>query len=280
MSAHLDATEEEEEGGDNALGLVPDVSGSPRHENKIRQISQGVEDITWQNMTKGASPAPEKENDQQEDMDTEHDQPPQHDAQEESLDVPILLRTENQPPMLHDAREDEHTGATDPVEAPTSALLEDPIPVDGNVASDPPHAPKEPSPTSPAEEPSSLSRHGSDESMDQDKTLKRKLADRSISDRKLPQDALSEQDDTKPSASMKRPREEPDADENPRETKRPTPPPDEEKEANKEGESPSVPPSATPSLAPSEVQSKVSTPNLSHESLPATSGVSTPKLVS
>lgn len=275
VSAQLDATEEEEEGGDNALGLVPEVSGSPRTENKIRQISQGVEDITWQNMAKGASPAPEKEDDQQEDMDTEHDQHPQHDAQEDSLDVPILLRTENQ---LDDAEEDEHTGATDPAETPTSVLPEDPIPVHGNIASEPRDAPKELSPTSSAEESSSLSRRSSNESMDQDKTLKRKLADRSISDRKLPEDALIEKDDTKPAAPMKRPREEPDADENPRETKRPTPPPDEEKETDKECESPSAPPSATPSLAPSEAQSKVSTPTLTHDSLPATSGVSTPKL--
>ena len=62
MSAQLDATEEEDEAADAPSAAEPaQGGGSPRHESKIRQISQGVEDITWQNMAKQPSPMPEVE---------------------------------------------------------------------------------------------------------------------------------------------------------------------------------------------------------------------------
>lgn len=250
------------------MGLVPDVSGSPQHETKIRQISQGVEDITWQNMAKEPSPAPEKRDDQQEAMDTEHEQ---KEVRDELIQPPPVLRGENPPQVLDNDGEEEHAGEADPAEVPPSVQPEDPISVDGNASSTPPEAVVEPIPKSTVQPPSSLSRRGSDESMDQEKGLKRKLADRSVSDRKFPEDVLAEMDAAKSSTSAKRPRDDPDADENPRETKRPTPPPDEEKEAD----SP-LPSTASTSLAPSEAQSKVSTPKLSQEPLPS---VSTPKLV-
>lgn len=259
MSAQLDATEEEEE-SEGALGLVPDVSGSPRHESKIRQISQGVEDITWQNMAKQPTPEPEAEQpsaeDQHEPMDAESTQP----DEKEAVQVPPLMRGENPPQVLDGDGAEEHAGEADPAEVPPSAQAEDPIPVQGNIASTPPKTSSPPyPPSSPVREPASLSRRGSDESMDQEKGLKRKLADRTVSDRKVPEDLLAGKDVAKHVGAVKRPRDDPDADENPRETKRPTPPPDEEKEAE------SAPTTASTSQAASQEPSKPSTPNLSQE---------------
>ena len=59
ISAQLDSTAEEEERSGSSSPIIPDVNGSPPHESKIRQISQGVEEITWQNMAKQPSPQPE-----------------------------------------------------------------------------------------------------------------------------------------------------------------------------------------------------------------------------
>ena len=85
--------------------------------------------------------------------------------------------------------------------------------------------------------------------MEQEQGRKRKLANRTISDRTVPEELLGEQDAKKATAS-KRPRDEPDEDANPRETKRPTPPPDEDKKDEDSSPASTQPATEPPSPAP------------------------------
>ncbi|KAJ8473092.1 hypothetical protein ONZ51_g8094 [Trametes cubensis] len=239
----LESTQEENE---EEAGL----SGSPPHETKIRQISQGVEDITWQNMKKDPLPEGEQKMDedaalaaqgepsatakvasesvpeeQQVETPTKESQTePQEDAQ-----VPPLMQGEN-PPILDDTAGDlEDTGAAAGAEHPAES-----------------HVPGAPEP--PAGEPSAsgsglspvpetftsqtprLPPHRRDSDSDQEKGLKRDIPGRS---------------GTPPAGATKRPRDDPEADPNTREKKRPTPPPDESKAED------SKPASASPSKLPS-----------------------------
>jgi Ran-binding protein 3 len=269
VSAQLDSTAEEEEGGDGALPIVPDVSGSPPHDSKMRQISQGVEDITWKNMAKDPSLQPEKpsEETQQEPMNTDNDLKP---AVEE-VQVPPLLRGENPPQVLDGDGDEEHAGEADPPEVPPDAQKDGPTLLE-NIVSTPPRQSSSPPPASPTKKEGSLSRHGSNESLDQEKGLKRKLADRSISERHVPSDLLPEKDDI-PSTSLKRLRDDPDKDDNPREPKRPTPPPD--------GENVSGPAIASSGETTSRLPSTAQAPSPSQEtSSTASASASTPVSVS
>ncbi|KAI0653008.1 hypothetical protein C8Q70DRAFT_1039447 [Cubamyces menziesii] len=254
----LESTQEENE---EEAGL----SGSPPHETKIRQISQGVEDITWQNMKKDPLPEGEQKMDedaalaaqgepsatakvasesvpeeQQVETPTKESQTePQEDAQ-----VPPLMQGEN-PPILDDTAGDlEDTGAAAGAEHPAES-----------------HVPGAPEP--PAGEPSAsgsglspvpetftsqtprLPPHRRDSDSDQEKGLKRKLGDRTVSERLLPGD-IPGRSGTPPAGATKRPRDDPEADPNTREKKRPTPPPDESKaeDSKPASASPSKPPSA------------------------------------
>lgn len=235
MSAQLDTTAELEEGGDSAPASTQSLSGSPPHESKMRQISQGVEDLTWQNMPKQSTPElddqpqPEAEQDQDssavegqhEPMDAENvsdNQQESDDGQQEAQGetvIPPSLRGENPPLIVDNDGADEHAGEADPAAAPPVAQPEEP--------STPPPRSTSPMLTSPQRNvPSasaSTSRRGSDSSMDQEKGLKRKLADRTTTEHQT----LAENGIT---LATKRPRDDPDKDENPREPKRPTPPPD------------------------------------------------------
>ncbi|GJE93876.1 hypothetical protein PsYK624_100410 [Phanerochaete sordida] len=279
VSAQLDATEEEDEAADAPTAFEPEQSGgSPRHESKlIRQISQGVEDLTWQNMPKQPSPPPEAVKSVAEElpdhqMATEETQ----DDNQEPVTLPPLMRGENPPMALDGDGEDEHAGEADPAEVPPVAQHDDPTPVE-NIVSTPPR--NSPSPPGPPESPEKgISRRASNESMEQEKGLKRKLVDRTISDRKVP-DEVSDEQDAKKAPASKRPRDEPDEDVNPRETKRPTPPPDEEMKKDAEAAGAA---SAGSSQTASQEQSKASTPPSSQEqstqSTQSTQSSATPKL--
>ncbi len=263
ISAQLDVTQEEEEQNGEAAPTSADdqgMSSSPPTESKIRQISQGVEDISWKNQPKPATPGPE---DQHPEPGTEQHAP--MDAEEsttvdaEEPVVPPLMRGENPPLVIDNAGEDEHAGEADPAEVPPDAQPDEVAPsaAQHEQATPPPdsimHSPKK--------DGISLSRQGSDENLDSEKTLKRKLGDRTVSERKVPEDHV----DLKPAATAaaKRPRDD-DTDENPRETKRPTPPPDEELQAG-----------------PSSTSRSQTPPNSSTQTQTAAfSGTSTPKFVS
>lgn len=252
ISAQLDSTQEEEEqSGEGTITLVAynqGTSSSPPTESKIRQISQGVEDITWRNIPKPATPDIERT-----EPDTQHtpmDAEQSIEAAEEPV-VPPLMRGENPPLVIDNAGEDEHAGDADPAEVPPDAQSEE-------EATPPPDSviqfPKKDVP--------SLSRRGSDESVDHERGLKRKMGDRSVSERKVPGDLVDVKSgtDSKLVAAAKRPRDD-DTDTNPRETKRPTPPPDEDE----------------PVAGPSAAGGRQTPPNAATQTQP--SGTSTPKVV-
>ncbi|KAH9893564.1 hypothetical protein C8Q73DRAFT_697466 [Cubamyces lactineus] len=235
----LESTQEENE-------EEADLSGSPPHETKIRQISQGVEDITWQNMKKDPIPEGEHKMDEDAASATQAEQtaaevaseaasqeqlvkPPAEQSQTESqgdAQVPPLLQGEN-PPILNDTAGDlEDTGAAAGAEYPAESHV--------------PGAPEPPT-NEPSASGSSLSTapetlasqtprlpHRRDSDSDQEKGLKRKLGDRTVSERLLPGD-IPGRSGTPPAGATKRPRDDPETDPNTREKKRPTPPPDESK---------------------------------------------------
>ncbi|KAJ7931679.1 hypothetical protein B0H13DRAFT_1957161 [Mycena leptocephala] len=195
---HLDSTAEEEDGAmtrSRSPSPSLDVSVSPPQEMKmrVRQISQGVEDLSWQNM-KNSSPEKMGGLDSQ---------------LEDSVDGSTEIKVDAEEPPSSD-------GAID-VPSTEDALCS-------------------------TSQPSSLglpSRRDSDsDSGEKEKGLKRKFVERGSS-AGPPENG----DEPKaPAEPLKRLRDDPDKDENPRETKRPSPPP--EKDAPR-----SPPPAAAPKLS-------------------------------
>ncbi|KAI0630634.1 hypothetical protein C8Q77DRAFT_1134385 [Trametes polyzona] len=250
----LEATQEEAE-EEEATAL----NGSPPHETKIRQISQGVEDITWQNMKKDtpsqselkmeedesatptepattvkdvAVPAPEGQQDE-----TVEDA--SKDTPQEDVQVPPLLRGVN-PPILDDTAGDfEDNGAAAGAEQPAGSHVSEAPQPSLDTASSSGSLPST-SQTQSTQTPH-LPPHRRDSDSDQEKGLKRKLGDRTVSERLLPGEQGPSRGGTPPVGATKRPRDDPEADPNTREKKRPTPPPEEDE---KKG------PNATPVAPP------------------------------
>ncbi|KAJ7019790.1 hypothetical protein C8F04DRAFT_1146674 [Mycena alexandri] len=195
---HLDSTAEEENGvitrsRSPSMGL--DVSVSPPQEMKIRvrQISQGVEDLSWQNM-KNATP--EKSTALAPFVDGH--------LEDESADGSTEIKVDAEEPPSSDGAVDV-SFADDAAREPSSAL---PSRVDSD-----------------------------SDSGEKEKGLKRKFLERGTS-AGPPENGDKPNDPAEP---LKRLRDDPDKDENPRETKRPSPPP--EQDARK-----SPPPPAAPKL--------------------------------
>ena len=204
------------------------------HHMKIRQISQGVEDITSQK-TDVAEHAPDHAIDEvaeaQETRDNSNNAktsvPDVKDPSEGST-VPPLLQGEN-PPILDDSAGDsEDSGAAAGAEHPANAHI--------------PGAPEPPAPADPASSSVSTSpsethvssiplpkphRRDSDSS-DQEKGLKRKLGDRTVSESLIPGETGPGRNGVATVGATKRPRDDAEADPNTREKKRPTPPPEED----------------------------------------------------
>ncbi|KAH9832541.1 uncharacterized protein C8Q71DRAFT_776937 [Rhodofomes roseus] len=252
-STQLDATEEEEE-EESGSG----VSESPPTESKIRQISQGVEDMTWKHIRKDSTSERDHEMDVHnaetktdhqittEVSDTHEGVAAQRgdDLEEEPIKAkvaggdevavpPVLLQGENPPQIIDNVGEDEHAGQADPAEVPPDAQPSDPAPLFDN-----PEVHPEVSATSaiPPVPPSSSphSRRSSESEAEAEKGLKRKLRDRTVSERFVPGEVEEHTSATAPKAgATKRQRDDADSDANPRVTKRPTPPP-EESEGNTE----------------------------------------------
>ncbi|KAI0364669.1 hypothetical protein BV20DRAFT_974146 [Pilatotrama ljubarskyi] len=240
----LETTEEEAE-DDIAL------SGSPPHETKIRQISQGVEDITWQNMKKDSTPEPEHKMEEDASTTQEQDataagiaettpveepaegqsQVAKADAQED-VQVPPLLRGEN-PPILNDTAGDlEDSGAAAGAEQPAGSHVPGaPEPPTAQVA--PSESSSTPFPETQRTQSPRVPHHRRDSDSDQEKGLKRKLGDRTVSERLLPGETIPGLSGTPPLGTTKRPRDDPEADPNTREKKRPTPPPEEDEKETK-----------------------------------------------
>ncbi|KAI0351360.1 hypothetical protein OH77DRAFT_1429905 [Trametes cingulata] len=256
-AAALETTQEETE-EDTAL------SGSPPHETKIRQISQGVEDITWQNMKKGSTPVPEHK--MEEDASTSQEQDsaaadttnaipvdepveaPSQDTNADAQDdvqVPPLLRGEN-PPILNDTAGDlEDTGAAAGAEHPADSHVPGaPEPSLGQVSSS--DSSSTPFPEVQSTQTPRLPPHRRDSDSDQEKGLKRKLGDRTVSERLLPGETIPGRSGTPPLSATKRPRDDPEADPNTREKKRPTPPPEEDEKKEETKAAPAAAPTSPP----------------------------------
>ncbi|OCH85942.1 hypothetical protein OBBRIDRAFT_797674 [Obba rivulosa] len=256
----LDSTEEEEESAP--------TNGSPPHETKIRQISQGVEDLTWQNIKKDAvkdkdQPMGPSSESQPQDVGDAHDDAakpvPMKVAGGEVIDVPpLLLQGENPPVTIEeDVGVDEHAGEADPGERPPDAQPDTVAEAAGSGVLEPittssaaPLVPSVPEPIPRWPIPKRQG-SGSDEDSDKGAGQKRKLGDRSVSEQVVPGEAAASAprngdaaEVTCAKSAAKRQRDNADEDANPRETKRPTPPPDEEQAKGKENETAPVPKTA------------------------------------
>ncbi|THH21848.1 hypothetical protein EUX98_g8268 [Antrodiella citrinella] len=183
--------------GDAATALAAEVSASPPHETKVRLISRGVKDLTWKSLgdasTKLAFGSSAKENPDESEMDHEDEVP--------SEDTAIIMREvpqgSNSPVVDAAAEAEEHSGAADPIEAPASSetsLLRpeavsrnrSPVPSPIVVAEplNPSPPPSPPSTGSPVVAPLLPSALEDDVKSGQ----KRKLGDRSVSERHIPGD--------------------------------------------------------------------------------------------
>ena len=201
--------------------MVISVSGSPPHETKMRQISEGVHGIEMKKKDAGdgdrvvtLTPFPATEDTEAEDKSVDSEEPP--------------TLTDS---TIPDVTQPEITTST----AESSAVSDEPLaPLD---------RPKRAS--SDYLLPFPGSRRGSDSSVEQEKGLKRKFGDRAISEsreaecvgKKASKKEVTDAATTC-AAGTKRARDEEDKDPNPKEAKRPSPPP--EKTPKKEAEEPPV----------------------------------------
>ncbi|KAJ7140300.1 hypothetical protein C8R43DRAFT_1018194 [Mycena crocata] len=205
---HLDSTAEEEDGViTRSRSPSPvDVSVSPPQEMKmrVRQISQGVEDLSWQNMQQAT---PEKTSALAPFVDAQLE-----DSAIESADGSTEIKVDEEEPPSSDGAIDIHS-------------TEDAI-----------RSTSEPSSQVSVGMPSR--RDSDSDSGEKEKGLKRKFLERGTS-AGPPENG----DEPKaPAEPLKRFRDDPDRDENPRETKRPSPPPEPNART-------SPPPAATPKLS-------------------------------
>ncbi|KAA1470155.1 hypothetical protein DENSPDRAFT_928660 [Dentipellis sp. KUC8613] len=192
---------QEEEGEDDAP-----VSGSPPHETKMRQISQGVEDINWKNKQLADKNAV--------------------DRPSTPLAAPDVLAAADRA-VLETPTEHADTGASPPAAPQSVPVPPSPQPSIMDIRPDG-EPPVEPSTTKTSK---SSSRRGSESESETERNLKRKLADRAASQgpvdepTKAPKDTKAHRESAD-LGTAKRPRDDADKDDNPRETKRPSPPPD------------------------------------------------------
>ena len=193
----LDPTVEEEDigsgsGSGGSDSTTPPILASPRQEMriKVRQISQGVEDISWKNMQHATY-------DKDEDVEI--------DGLPEGTPKPALKSTTQKDKVnCHAVKDgDDSSPRTPDISLPSQSIQnvqDDATTISSNLSPDTPIRP----------------RRGSDSG---EKGLKRKFLERGTS-----QGPTDEESNHVPEP-LKRPRDESDKDDNPRETKRPSPPP-------------------------------------------------------
>ena len=191
----LDTTVEEEDNSSGSGGsgsTSPPISASPRQEmrNKVRQISQGVEDISWKNMQHVTY-------DKDEDVEIDG-------LSEATPEPPLKLTTQKDKVNCHAVMDGDDSFPS----TPNTSLLSQSI---QNVQDNATVISSSLSPNTPTR-----ARTGSESG---EKGLKRKFLERGTS-----QGPTDEESNQVPEP-LKRPRDESDKDDNPRETKRPSPPP-------------------------------------------------------
>lgn len=186
--------------GDTAAALAAEVSASPPHETKVRLISRGVKDLNWKSLA-GASAklafgSAEEVSSEPTEMDHEDEKPAQ-DAS--AVGVEVIPQGLN-PPVVNDGEigAEEHSGGSDPAEVPPlseqpesgpaqTSRNTSPAPFPGSAAaeaSNPSPPPSPPSSGSPRTAPLLPSAIEEDIKSGQ----KRKLGDRTVSERHLPGD--------------------------------------------------------------------------------------------
>lgn len=191
----LDPTVEEEDIGSVSGGsdsTSPPILASPRQEMriKVRQISQGVEDISWKNMQHATY-------DKDEDVEI--------DGVSEATPEPTLKLTSQKDKVnCHAVMDgDDSFPRTPDISLPSQSnqsIGDDTTTISSNLSSDTPTRP----------------RTGSESG---EKGLKRKFLERGTSQ------GPTDEESNHVLEPLKRPRDESDKDDNPRETKRPSPPP-------------------------------------------------------
>lgn len=191
---NLESTAEEDDAGSRSRSTSPTPSnGSPPQEIKatVVQISRGVEDLSWRKSQDGKL--------------VEMAVDSTAKIVQDDKDTPVVAavgETEAPAPALPEKRDED-----------MAAHAEEPAPAPQTTAVD------APSTLSTAEKRLSARRDSDSDSGERDKGIKRKFPDRGTSQGPA---------DIEPSSheATKRPRDDPDKDDNPRETKRPSPPPE------------------------------------------------------
>ena len=251
-NVQLDATQEED---DSSSGVSP----SPPTESKIRQISQGVEDITWRHIQKGSSPdrdldmqahehGTSAENHPVAGTQNTHDEDVRvHDIEVGSTQAkvaggddvvvpPVVLQGESPPQNAGSSGEDGHVGHADLAEVLPDTQTSELADIDDREVS-------ATSPILPAPRTTSSTRRSSQSEVEAEKGVKRKLRDRTVSERLIPGEAAEDNSVSPMVGAAKRQREDVDVDANPRVSKRPTPPPEEqetnERKTEQKAETPS-----------------------------------------
>ena len=191
--------------------MVISVSGSPPHETKMRQISEGVHGIEMKKKDQGdddrvvtSTPFPTTEDAVGDDKSSPDPEEPRATLTDPA--VPDVVQPETTTSSAESSAVNDEPLA--PLDKPKRASADYLLPFPG-------------------------SRRGSDSSVEQEKGLKRKLGDRAVSEsreaecvgKKAPKKDVTDAATTC-AAGTKRARDEEDKDPNPKEAKRPSPPPD------------------------------------------------------
>ncbi|KAH8091646.1 hypothetical protein BXZ70DRAFT_473474 [Cristinia sonorae] len=181
--------------GDTATSLAAEVSASPPHETKVRLISRGVKDLNWKSLGGASATLAFGGSEQNEEMDHEDESLSQRNASAESIPIPLGAN----PPVVDDepAGADEHGGGADPAEAPSSSEAAQlgpasgsssqgrspvPFPLTGASNPSPPPSP----PSSGSSRVATLLPSALED--DYKSGQKRKLGDRTVSERHIPGD--------------------------------------------------------------------------------------------
>jgi hypothetical protein len=228
----LEQEDDHEDGGDNEEEedkMVMSVSGSPPHETKMRQISEGVGGIKMikQPRTSVVAVTPDRDSVAElEDVFVDSVEEQQDKLElEPAYSAPITdTAADNNTPTLPEEPQPSSREVPTDEEAPESLAPLEPFPSKSSALHD--HDP-------------SCPRDSEPEDIEEGKMLKRKLGDRAVSEsreaenggKKASRKAVGDVASTT-STGSKRSRDEGDKDASPRETKRPSPPPEKREESS------------------------------------------------
>ncbi|EAU90388.2 hypothetical protein CC1G_00772 [Coprinopsis cinerea okayama7 len=265
---YLSTTVEEEDGGTRSRSnsVTPPMSVSPPHEMKIkvRQISQGVEDLTWRNMVPPQDPKDEdmpaaegEEDGKQIETGDSEEQQQQGDAENGGQKAQAHREhdaTSGSPPSVNGPSSHGADAKTDKDGAVSGATTHDDRDASRSRTPDLQAAP-DVIPAQPVKATAGAAAIGGRDAAAQgdssssrlraysesgEKGVKRKFLERGTS-QGPPEAGVEENKESSGGEALKRPRDEADKDDNPRETKRPSPPPEKSSTGRTSPPSPKVP---------------------------------------